>query len=312
MSAANNDFQQFRDVYESGLQTIAETKAAPPPKAHEHSQVVQEAVATSLHNLKQTQLGQELYRETELGNQLRQFEDRLLVLAGELPAKVEASMPPVVWASDAICRLEREYEYYGEMGRILHYFRNRSEYLTHSRLEHHRASIIEGSRDVGAAINDLLSHVVSEVLFSKDDLRRLRRLADEASNIGTLTLRPGRDLDSLLPEDDTFVRRQFIALTCQLALRLFGHITRRPLDAFLSLKSANEVREGYARWREGADDDQDVEVTSESSITRLLNRSIESAYRRAEKRAAKENWPTLEIIRHSTKAQVRGQLYVED
>lgn len=309
MTSPSDDYRTFQEVHQNGLAQIQQAKNE--ALGNEQSKAVLAVVDRAWNALKGTAVGRQLYAHSDLEYELEGFERRLQRLATEFAS---ASSPESAelkrWVEDKVDEGERRLAYYSEIARVLYYFRDRSEYLTYDRMKEHRKTIVEGSLAVRVAIDDLLSHVVSEVLFSRDDLQRLRRLAVETTKIASLSLRPGRGLDGLLPEDETFVRRQFIALVCQVALQIFGHVTREPLEAFLTLKTDHERRHNYVPWRADADDlADDAAQKLEASITKLLNRAIEKAYENAEKRAAKEGWRTLDLIRYTQDPAVRAGLY---
>lgn len=250
--ASDSEYREFLKAYDSGLNEIADAKAQHEKNCPERNELARHTAASALSSLKETSYGRALYSEASLRLTLTSFETKLSNLAQELLYLENPDEPRTErhWVDNPAFRLEREHSYYGEMGKILHYFRDRYDYLSKAELDKQRDIIIQSSQSISRAIDGLLGHISCELLFTKNQLSCLKSLAASAAKVSTINLHSGPDLESMFIENLTIIRQQYSALVCQLALRLFGHINRHDLDELMHLKTANGVREGYEVWRE--------------------------------------------------------------
>lgn len=315
--ASDNEYSEFLKTYNTGLNKIAAAKAKHEKNDPEHNELARHIAASALLSLKETSYGQALYSEISLNLTLKSLETKLSNLAQDFLHLESSDAPHTVehWVDNPAFRLEREHSYYGEMGKILHYFRDRYHYLSKAELDKQREIIIQNSQSISRATEGLLSHIFCELLFTKDQLSCLKSLAASAAKVSTINLHSGSNLESMLTENLTIIRQQYSALVCQLALRLFGYINRHILDELMHLKTANGVREGYEVWQQAYSARLDkknerlidtLNENSEASSERLLNRTIQRAYTRAIKKASKEKWPTEALIHLSKKQRQPG------
>lgn len=310
----NSDYKVFLQGYVDGLDRIAKLKMeeAPPNRADGESllSILQSAVAA----LKRTTFGSELFRDATLEHELNEFEARLAYLADQLHSREPVDPPrDMGWVRAAASRLERRFVFYGEMGKILHYFRDRGSYLSLDDFQDKRSRILNAGKDISRAIDTLLDHIISEVLFTRSERQQLVLLAESLKRVADLPLKPVERLETLMIERREVIQQQFAASVSQLALRLFGHIRRQTLDEFLTLKSATALQFDYKQWRDSilpeADWSPAVEERIEATIQRQLNRYVEAAYKRALGKSEKEGWQTAEIIRFTRDKETRKLLH---
>ena len=172
----------------------------------------------------------------------------------------------------------RTFHFVGEMALLLDYFRE--HHLTAAEDGELRKVLEEQGAAVEQAIERLLNHVVSEVLFEAPERTALRQAAHALARFRNAAPKAG----GLTKDDVTVRRRQFIRVVGLLCLRLYGHCTTDLMARLLELKAAHYLL---------SDDDEDDEMlASEKAINRELGRLPNQA----KARARSESWETAPLI----------------
>lgn len=172
----------------------------------------------------------------------------------------------------------RQFHFTGEMALRLDYFRE--HYLSAAEDSELRKTLQEQGAEVEQAIERLLNHVVSEVLFEAPERTALCQAAQALARFRNAAPKAG----GLTKDDVTVRRRQFIRVVGLLCLRLYGHCTTDQMARLLELKAAHYLL---------ADDDEDDEMlASEKAINRELGRLP----MQAKARARSENWETAPLV----------------
>ncbi len=177
-------------------------------------------------------------------------------------------------------RALRKFHFAGEMALHLNYFRER--YLSAAEDGELRKTIQQQGAAVEQAIDNLLGHVINEVIFEAQERTALRQAAHALARFRAASPNVG----GLTKDDLTVRRRQYIRVVGLLCLRIYGHCTTDLMVRLLELKQAYYLQ---------ACDDKDEDgamLAREKSINRELIRLRTLAM----KRARNEDWETAPLV----------------
>lgn len=178
-------------------------------------------------------------------------------------------------------RAVRQYQFVGELAQTLDYFDQR--FLSATEEKKLRKTIRAKGLAVEQAINGLLSHVINEVLFDRQERNAMRRTAQELQRLGVLLEQPRES--GVLKSDDTVRRRQFIRQTGWLCLRVYGHVTTDIMRRLL------ETKQAYYLAGSEEDDGDDLQLND------AINLELSKLKLPARKRSASEQWETAAVVK---------------
>lgn len=176
----------------------------------------------------------------------------------------------------------RTYHFVGELVLMLDYFDQ--HFLSAAEDGALREMILRQGMALEQAVDALLGHVISEVLFDRKERLALHQLTGNLAQVRDLLAAPREP--GLLKADYTVRRRQFIRRAGLLCLRLYGHVTTDTMARLLEAKQAY-----YLTDSGGAEADEDV------PLDKTVNRELSTLREPALKRSEAESWETAAVIK---------------
>lgn len=292
MSAKN--YQQFRETYLLGLARIRAANADIHPRRRNEGDVVHVAVNAALNALRSSPFGEALISDEGF---LKVHHTLERSLEGWFAIAYEAELDETEehgkldeWVCSTYMRTEREFQYWGRLGGILHHYRDMGQGLGTTDERSSRVRIQSLASDLGRELTDLTDAPVPQALYRADVLQRVNRLRTLLQRVHRDFARTpirGGEGPSALHQDEKLLRRQFSHVCCLLALELFGHISSETLGQLLELKSSTADELGLEAWP-GA-------ISSESA-SRERRRSIDKALKTAVPMSKRYGWVTRPIV----------------
>lgn len=181
----------------------------------------------------------------------------------------------------------RQYHFVGKLALTFDYFDQR--FLGATEAKNLRETIFDQGQIVEQALQELLGHIINEVLFDRSERRALRHAASSLAALRGLLAKPLEP--SLLKADYTVRRRQFIRQAGWLCLRYYGHVTTDIMGRLLEAKQASYLQANYL-WNVTATDDDDQALPRDTAI----NDGLQALRQKARKRSVAEDWETAAVI----------------
>jgi len=298
------NFQKFRSIYQWGIRHIDEAKQ----KSMEldtpgQCQLVSEAANAALFRLKATAYGQVLAADQDLASVLTGLEEALgkRVSSSEKIADPPWSEdhPVIVWHAAPHHKLEREFRYWGELGEILYFFRERGLSLGTDQEKELREGFALQCRTFAKELDELLLHPVLKVAYTQSFLKDLQSARSAISKAQRAMIKAPIDNNTPKPfrRDDATIRRQFVMSVCHLGFELFGDMPAQLLDNLLESKSASATRLGLEPWTRLSDDTRGREIRSYLSM----------ALRRAHTASRTTHWNTEPLINDQFQSKLKSR-----
>ena len=300
-------YKKFRDIFEKA---DAEVKSIGDggELTDDDQRRVQSVADAAISKMAATPFGLGLIRDSELTQVLEELKYGLARHSGELDPESTGYQ----WNSETPHAL-RALRFWGGMGKIFHYFRDRGLSLTTESEGVLRQSLIEANDEFVARLDELLGHISVELAYDKTVMRQMmatrKALQDLAA--GLKGSKAPLDLPSTMANPfqagQTIVVRQFVKAVCELCFELFGCIRAKHLDLMLERKSITADELGLTPWL-SVESGQRVH---RESRRRELDRYIANALKTALKRSSRDEWVTAGALNvfASTTAERNGSAH---
>lgn len=291
------NFENFRSIYLWGIRHIDEAKQnSMELDTPGQCQLVSEAANAAFFRLKATAYGQALVADQDLASVLTGLEE---ALGERVASSREIADPPwsedhpaIVWHAAPHHKLEREFRYWGELGEILYFFRDRGLSLGTDQEKELREKFALRCREFSNELDELLQHPVLKVAYTQPFLKDLQSArsaiskAQQAMNKAPIDNNTPQPFQRGDPNNDTIIRRQFVMSVCHLGFELFGDMPPQLLDNLLESKSVSACRLGLIPWTRLSDDSRARKIRSYRS----------TALRRANAASRTAHWNTEALI----------------
>lgn len=301
-------FENFRSIYQWGIEHIGDAKLKSVGQdTHCRCQLISEATNAALFRLKATAYGQALVTDQDLASVLTGLEE---ALGEQVASSRRLADPPwpedhpaIVWLAAPHHKLERAFRYWGELGEILYFFRERGLSLGTDQEKELRERFSVQCRAFSQELDGLLRHPVLKVAYAQSfikDLQSARSAISKAQHamnkvpIDNNTPQPFQRGD---PNNNTIIRRQFVMSVSHLGFELFGDMPSQLLDNLLESKSVSASRLGLIPWTRLSDDTRAREIRSYLSV----------ALRRASAASRTRHWDTEALIDDQIQAKSKSR-----
>lgn len=295
MTAVNRADKAYKTFHRLFLQAVADIDSFGKGRslnAADHirlKSVAREAVAT----MARTTYGRRMMTDAGSRDLLKELENGLHHFSRELGHE----SPGYQWAS-----LDRKDEltlrFWGELGQIFHYFRDRGQSLNTAAEAKLRLSLTRKSQELASDLEEFLGHVSVQLAYDPSVISKMKAAGSVLRDLSA-RLNKGQPLDvesagaNPFQAGETLVLRQFVKAVCELCLRLFGCIEARHIDMLLTRKSETAGQLLLTPWLST----QDLRGTELDSRSRVLNRFIDTALEGALKKAVTREWATADALK---------------
>lgn len=302
------NFENFRSIYLWGIRHIDEAKQKSVGQdTRGQCQLISEAANIALFRLKATAYGRALVADQDLASVLTGLEEAL----GERVASSQKiadppwpeDHPAIAWHAAPHHKLERGFRYWGELGEILFFFRERGLSLGTDQEKELRERFAVQCRAFSKELDELLLHPVLKAAYTQSFLKDLQSArsaiskAQRAMNKAPIDNNTPKPFQRGDPNNDTIIRRQFVMSVCHLGFELFGDMPAQLLDELLESKSASATQLGLMPWTRLSDDTRSREIRSYLSM----------ALRRAGAASRAAHWDTEALINDQCNAKSKSR-----
>ena len=292
VNRADKAYKTFHKLYVQGVTDVESIGTGRQLTAADYIRrrsVASDAVA----KIARTSYGRRLMADTGLRDLVRELEHGLHHFSEELGRE----SPGHQWASRDH-EAERALRFWGEIGEIFHYFRDRGLSLNTTQEAKLRLSLTRKCQELATDLDEILGHASVQLAYDPAVISTMKVAGSVLLGL-SVRLKKGQPLDdesagaNLFQAGDTILLRQFVKVVCELCFRLFGCIELRHIDMLLTRKSGTAAQLQLTPWISA----QALQAKERDSRSRVLNRFIATALTSAQKKAATRKWATADVLK---------------